>query len=132
MSQDNVELVRLGHEAFRNGGEEALFAYFDVDVDLRPIEETPGVESYLGHEGVRRYFEVTRDAFGEFGWDPLEFVDVGDHVLVATRFYAEGRGSGLPVEAIIYNVFTVREGKVVRIRGSLDRSKALEAAGLRE
>jgi hypothetical protein len=28
MSQENVELVRRGHEAFRIGGEEALFAYF--------------------------------------------------------------------------------------------------------
>jgi ketosteroid isomerase-like protein len=132
MSRENVELIRRGHDAFRTGGEEALFTYFDTDIDLRPIEETPGVESYRGHEGVRRYFEITREAFGEFRWDPQEFVDFGDHVLVVTRFSAQGRGSGIPVETIIYNVFTVRQGKVVRIRGSLDRSRALEAAGLRE
>jgi len=53
-------------------------------------------------------------------------------VLVVTRFYATGRDSRLPVEAIIYNLFTVRQGKVVRVRGSLDRSRAPEAAGLRE
>ena len=56
MSQENVELIRRGDEAFRTGGEEALFAYFDADTDLSPIEETPGLESYHGHEGVRRYF----------------------------------------------------------------------------
>ena len=75
---------------------------------------------------------VTREIFGEFGWDPQEFEDLGDQVLVVTRFYATGRDSRLPVEAIIYNLFTVRQGKVVRVRGSLDRSRAPEAAGLRE
>jgi ketosteroid isomerase-like protein len=90
------------------------------------------VERYHGHDGVRRYFEVTRDAFGDFGWDPQEFVDFGDHVLVVTRFHAQGRDSGVPVEAVIYNVFTVRDGKVVQVRGSLERSHALGAAGLVE
>jgi hypothetical protein len=49
-----------------------------------------------------------------------------------TRFFAAGRGSGIPVEAMIYNVWTVRQGKAVRVRGYLSRSDALEAAGLRE
>jgi ketosteroid isomerase-like protein len=30
---------------------------------------------------------------------------------------------------MIYNVWTVREGKVARVRGYLVRSEALEAAG---
>jgi ketosteroid isomerase-like protein len=132
MSQENVDLVRRGHEALRVGGEEAALAYFDRDIDLSPVEELPGVESYHGHDGVRRYFEVTRDAFGDFGWEPLELVDFGDHVLAVTRFRAEGRDSGVPVEAVIYNVFTVRDGRVVRVRGALDRGRALSAAGLAE
>ena len=47
-------------------------------------------------------------------------------------FVAQGRGSGAPVEAMIYNVWTVRQGKAVRVRGYGSRSEALEAAGLRE
>jgi uncharacterized protein len=132
MSQKNVDLVRRGHDAFRTGGEEAPFAFFDADIDLSPIEELPGVENYRGHDGVRRYFEVIRDAFGEFGWQPLEFIDLGDHVLVVTRFDAQGRSSGIPVEATIYNVFTVRDGQVVQVRGWLDRADALNAVGLAE
>ncbi len=132
MSQENVEIVRRGHEALATGGEETLFEFFDPEIDLRPIEESPGVESYRGHDGVRRYFEVTRDAFGDFGWKPLEFVDFGDHVLVVTRFHAQGKGSEVPVEAVIYNVFTVHDGLVVQVRGSLDRTEALKAVGLEE
>jgi ketosteroid isomerase-like protein len=132
MSKENVELIRRGHEALQDAGEQAIFEYLDPDIDLTPVAETPGVETYHGHDGVRRYFETTREAFGEFRWEPQEYVDLGDHVLVPTRFVAEGRGSGVPVEAMIYNVFTVRGGKVVRVRGSISRDHALEAAGLRE
>ena len=81
---------------------------------------------------MRHWFQAMRDAFGDFGWEPQEFVDLGDHVLVATRFLAEGRGSGVPVEAMVYNLWTVRRAKAVRVFGYLDRSRALEAAGLRE
>jgi hypothetical protein len=33
---------------------------------------------------------------------------------------------------MVYNVWTVRQGKAVRVRGFLSRSQALEAAGLSE
>jgi ketosteroid isomerase-like protein len=85
-----------------------------------------------GHDGFRRFFQTMREAFGDFLWEPQEFLDHGDHVLVATRFVAEGRGSGVPVEAMVYNVWTVRRGKAVRVSGYLSRSQALEAAGLSE
>jgi ketosteroid isomerase-like protein len=132
MSQENVEIVRRGHEAFREAGEEAIFEYLDADIDLTPVAELLDSETYHGHEGVRHYFQTMREAFGDFGWEPQEFVDLGDHVLVATRFFAEGRGSGVPVEAMVYNLWTVRRGKAVRVFGYLDRSRALEAARLRE
>jgi ketosteroid isomerase-like protein len=132
MSEENVELVRRGHEAFRDSGEEAIFEYLHADIVVTPVEELPGVETFHGHDGFRRFFQTMRDAFGDFGWEPQELVDLGDHVLAETRFFAAGRGSGIPVEAMIYNVWTIREGKVARVRGYLDRSEALEAAGLRE
>ena len=132
MSEENVEIVRRGHEAFTEAGEDAIFEYLDPDIDLTPVAELLDSETFHGHEGVREWFETMRDAFGEFGWEPLEFVDLGEHVLVATRFFAAGRGSGVPVEATIYNLWTVRLGKAVRVYGYLGRSQALEAAGLRE
>ena len=129
MSQENVALVRRGHEAFRDSGEEAIFEYLHADVEVTPVLELAGAELDHGHYGFRRFFQTLRDAFGDFGWDPQEFVDLGDHVLVETRFFATGRGSGIPVEAMVYNVWTIREGKVSQVRGYLDRSDALEAAG---
>ena len=121
MSQENVEIVRSGHEAFRDDGLEAIFEYLDADIDLTPVEELLDAETFHGHDGVRRYFQSMREAFGDFGWEPQELVDLGDHVLAVTRFVAAGRGSGAPVEAMIYNVWTVRQGKAVRVRGFMSR-----------
>jgi ketosteroid isomerase-like protein len=132
MSAENIELVRRGHEAFRDSGEEAIFEYLDADIDLTPVEELLDGETFHGHDGVRRFFQTLRDAFGDFGWEPQEFLDHGDHVLVDTRFFAAGRGSGAPVEAMLYNVWTLRRGKAVRVHAFLSRSQALEAAGLSE
>jgi uncharacterized protein len=132
MSEENVDLVRRGHVAFRDSGEEAIFEYLHADIDLTPVEELLDGETFHGHDGVRRFFQMLREAFGDFGWEPQEFVDEGDHVIVVTRFFAAGRGSGVPVEAMIYNVWTVRHGKAVRVHGYLSRSDALEAAGLSE
>lgn len=132
MSEANIELIRRGHQAFRDSGEEAIFEYLDPEVEVSPVEELPGAETGHGHEGFRRFFQTIRDAFGDFGWEPQEFVDLGDHVLVKTRFFAAGRGSGIPVEATIYNLWTVRRGKAVRVRGYLNRAEALEAAGAPE
>jgi ketosteroid isomerase-like protein len=132
MSEENVDLVRRGHVAFRDSGEEAIFEYLHADIDLTPVEELLDGETFHGHDGVRRFFQMLREAFGDFGWEPQEFVDQGDHVIVVTRFFAAGRGSGVPVEAMIYNVWTVRHGKAVRVHGHLSRSDALEAAGLSE
>jgi ketosteroid isomerase-like protein len=56
---------------------------------------------------------------------------MGDRVLVTVRFRARGRGSGIAVGARLYDLFTLRKGKIVRMDQFSERSEALEAAGRR-
>jgi ketosteroid isomerase-like protein len=63
---------------------------------------------------------------------PEEFADMGDRVVVTVRFRARGRGSGTPVDARLYDVFTLRDGKIVRMDQFAERAEALEAVGPRE
>jgi ketosteroid isomerase-like protein len=112
VSAQNVELIRKGYEAFSERGEEAIFEFLDPEIEVRPIDEPPvGLRSYRGHEGFRQYLADTREVWGSFGWEATELTDAGDSVVARTRFYAEGRGSGVPVEAIVYIVWRVRDGK---------------------
>lgn len=96
MPAENVEAARKGFEAFRRSGEQALFAYLDPDVEMTPLRELPGAEVYHGHDGFRRFFQTLRDAFGEFTWEPQDFLGADDDVLVVTRFVAEGAAAGSP------------------------------------
>jgi ketosteroid isomerase-like protein len=96
MSRENVELVRRGREAFRDSGEEAIFEYLHADIDLTPIEELLDAGTFHGHDGVRRFFQTLREAFGDFTREPQELLDQDDHALVATRFVAQGAAVAPP------------------------------------
>ena len=56
----------------------------------------------------------------------------GDDVVAFIHEYRRGRGSGIEVEAETAMVVTVRDGRVVRMQGYMDRSVALRAVGLSE
>ena len=55
-----------------------------------------------------------------------------DRALAFMRVTATGRASGIPQDARTANVYDLAGGKIERIRISVDREEALEAAGLRE
>ena len=62
-----------------------------------------------------------------------ELIDAGDDLVVGIfRQFATGRGSGAAVELDYALVYDLQDGQLVRIRAYLDRTEALEAAGLRE
>ena len=44
-----------------------------------------------------------------------EFIDAGDRVLVTAHHRGRGRGSGIEVDTRLYSVYTLRDGKVVRV-----------------
>ena len=61
-------------------------------------------------------------------------LDAGDDVVLLIRNQRQwGRSSGIEVELPPFGmVFTIRDGKVVRMRIFPNRQSALEAAGLSE
>ena len=80
--------------------------------------------------GSRRYW---LDAFEDIRWDPEEMLDFGGkQFLVTTQQTGHGSGSGVAVSKPVFQLFTLRRGLVVRQEDFVDRSKALEAVGLRE
>ena len=61
-----------------------------------------------------------------------ELIGVGDRVFVTARFRGRGRASGVEVEGRHFEVYMLRNRKVLRVDEYADRADALEAAGLRE
>jgi ketosteroid isomerase-like protein len=51
---------------------------------------------------------------------------------VVAHHHGRGRASGVEVDTRFYEVYALREGKVLRVDEYTDRAEALEAVGLRE
>ncbi|MDX6673676.1 MAG: SnoaL-like domain [Solirubrobacteraceae bacterium] len=61
----------------------------------------------------------------------LSYRDLGDWVLTPTQIRAHGR-DGITVEMDVFQMWQVRDGKVVALRAFLSEREALEAVGLRD
>ena len=98
------------------------------DIVWNPVEEASG----RGHDAVRASLARWKDAWDEYDVTHEEFVDAGDRVVVMLHLRGRGRGSGVEIDARFFDVYTIRDGKIVRMDEFTVRSAALEAAGLRE
>jgi ketosteroid isomerase-like protein len=109
---------------------------WDSASEYRPSADLlpPDVEPvFHGHDGMRQLWRYWLDAFEDIRWDPEEMLDFGgEQVLVTTQQSGRGSASGASVSEPVFQLFTLRRGLVVRQEDFLDRSTALEAAGLRE
>lgn len=108
---------------------------WDLGSEYRPSSDLlpPDLEPvFHGHDGMRQLWRYWLDAFDDIRWDPEEVLDLGDKLLVTAQQRGHGSGSGVAVSEPVFQLFTFRRGLVLQQEDFLDRSKALEAAGLRE
>jgi ketosteroid isomerase-like protein len=130
MSEENVEIVRraFAYEVSGVGDRAEAEAVFDPNVVMNPSDERP---SY-GFDAMRSNMERWTSAFDDLEVTAEEFIDAGDRVLVTAYHRGRGRASGVEVDTRFYELYTLRDRKVVRVDEFTDRPEALEAAGLSE
>ena len=135
MSEENVEVVRRGYEAFARGDLDGVLEIMDPDVEWAPvIAPILGVEPVRGKDALRRFFtEDLVQGFDDFEATPVSIEDLGaETVLVNTHYFGRGRASRVPVSLDTFSLIVVRNGKTVSFRDYGTRSEALKAAGLSE
>jgi ketosteroid isomerase-like protein len=71
------------------------------------------------------------ESFEELRIVPIEFVDLGDRLVVVVSIAGRGRAGGVPVETTVAQLWSLRDGKAVSLRDYATKSEALEA-GLSE
>jgi ketosteroid isomerase-like protein len=128
MSQENVEVVREFWDAYSRGDFDHVLALSDPHVVLVSLEEG----ALYGADAVRENYERWQEAWQEPETTVEEVIGTGDHVVVMARFQGRGRASGVKVEERLYEVYTLRKGKVLRVDEFSERADALEAVGLSE
>jgi ketosteroid isomerase-like protein len=134
MSQENVEAVLRGYEAFNRGDLDAAVEGFHPEIEW----SGPGVlpekrEVYRGKEGVRRFWGLWQAEFEDFTVEIEEVIEAGEQVIVMAAVSGTGRGSGAPVRSPTFpHVWTIRDGQAVRMEMLRTRAEAIKAAGLSE
>jgi ketosteroid isomerase-like protein len=133
MSQENVEILRGLYERWANGDLSA--ESLDPDIEyLRIGTDTPDLEGrWLGVDEVKVAMREYLEPLSDLRIEAERFIDLGgDKVMVLTRHTARGKQSGVPIEHELADLFTLREGKIVRVATWWNRAAGLEAAGLSE
>jgi ketosteroid isomerase-like protein len=125
VSQENVEIVRRGFEAWERGDIEGLLQAFDETVVVRPVIGP----DRLGPSGVLEMAADWVEGFEEFTMKAEEFIDAGDDVVVRVRQEAREASAGVPVEATFWFLYSMRDGKAVRFELFREREQALAAVG---
>jgi ketosteroid isomerase-like protein len=78
--------------------------------------------------------ETIAEVFDDYRMVPEEFIDAGsDQVLVFSREGGRGKGSGAEVQTHpTAHLWTIRDGKAIRMQSYWERTEALKAVGLSE
>ncbi|HEX4754972.1 MAG TPA: nuclear transport factor 2 family protein [Candidatus Dormibacteraeota bacterium] len=125
MTEANLELVFDHLDARRSRDLVRLESQLDPEVvhqGVLPELVCNNRDEVLAN--VQRSFART-----EFGVDRLEMIDAGDRVVVGLAGPRFRDVPGTPIDGQIYMVYTLREGRIVRMDDFLSRSDAMKAAG---
>jgi ketosteroid isomerase-like protein len=136
MSQENVEIVRrvfatIGDSQPDDLRDDVLAELFDSEVEWVPVPQgLLAGASYQGYEGIRRFAGDFVATWDELRVETLEFRDFGDKVAVQIRM--RGRMHGLELDEAWSGLYTLRNGRIMRVQGFASPEGALRAAGLSE
>jgi uncharacterized protein len=120
--------VRALYRAMNERDYEAGFALLDEDFEWLEPEQGLLGGPHRGAGEVRRAIDAQLEVFDEFVIEPEEFHEHGDYVAVPVRQRARGGVSGVEVEIRIGHLWTVRNGKAIRLEVFPARENAREAA----
>ena len=130
MARENVELVR--------GVVGNLQALLDL-IDEEVLWDNTAFADAVDFAGVHRGKDAAVAMIKTWvsAWDDYEFhveelVDAGDSCVLQVHETGRGRGSGLPLDRRFFQVWTFRDGRLVRATVYAARHEALEAVELSE
>jgi ketosteroid isomerase-like protein len=132
MSAENMEIVRRVMRRFAEQDIEAALEDVDSDAELDwSNSDAPDSGVYSGHAAWRAFAQARDEVLGERRFDSAEFLaPAPDTVVLVGRIREQGRASGVEVETRGAAVWTLREGKVIRLKIYQSSDEALKAVGV--
>ncbi len=129
MSEDNLDVVRRGYDAFGRGDIDALLELFDEQIQW----VTPGPSELAtsgrrtGRQEVGQFFASVNELFDVQRFEPRDYIAQGDRVVVLGVEAARVRSTGKMLELDWVHVFTMRTGKVIAFQEFFDTAAVVAA-----
>lgn len=132
MSKEHVEVVQRVMRRFADQNIDAALEDIDSDAVLDwSNSDAPDSGVYRGHAAWRTFMQGRDDALGHRHFDTAKLIAPNpETVLLAGSTSEQGRTSGAKVEARGAAIWTLRDGKVVRLELYQSSDAALKAVGL--
>ena len=129
MSEQNLEIVQRGFEAFNERGVEGILPFIHSEFEATtPPNLASEPDTYRGHDGIRRWFDSFDEVMDQIRWDANRFQQVGERVVVEFTLRARGKTTGLDFGQDAVMVWSLREGKAIRVELFESLDEALRAA----
>jgi len=131
MSAENVETIRRGYEhVIATGDLLEDIAHPDFVWDMSTFRNWPERQTYDGIEGARTFLADWTSAWEDWRLEVKELLDAGDDVVAIVHQSGRSKATSLPVDMDFAQLWTLRDGKEIRMRMYADPDEALRAAGL--
>jgi ketosteroid isomerase-like protein len=130
MSEESVETVRRVYEGV-NARLEAPRELFDPEYEFDNTELWPDLSEVLGWEAANKAMREYWETFEAYHVEIDEVIHADDgRVVNVVRDGGRMKGTDAEVRNHFVHVWTLRDGKIIRLSVHTDRDRALEAAGL--
>jgi ketosteroid isomerase-like protein len=128
VSPEDLDTVSRAYDAFARGDMDTLRGFLASDIEWRTTPDVPFLGTY---QGVDEFFGGMNDfaaSFGAITTDVEEVIDAGEHAVVRHRMRGRGSDSGAEVDLVLWQVVSVRDGRITRMHDYLTGEDALTAA----
>jgi ketosteroid isomerase-like protein len=133
MSRENADLpalVEAAYGALNADDLDGFLALVAEDVEFTSMVAEAEGTTFLGHNGVRSWWETVRGAFQDPRWEVLDIR--GSPERGVTTFRMTGTLGGVPVAQTMWQAVTAQDGKATWWGFFRSEAEALEAVGLSE
>jgi ketosteroid isomerase-like protein len=133
MAHEDIEVVQRLVDAFNSGDIDGILALTHPDFEVEvPPELSAEPDVYIGHAGMRRYWESFHDALDEVRFELEGYWEADDAVVVAMRVSAKGRRTAIAIEQRNAGVWRTSDGKALQANIFASLADALDSVGLSE
>lgn len=130
MPTESEEVARRFAEVVTGGDSEAAVSLCHPEIVFDSVLGIGG-RAYLGHDGIRQYFEDVASAWKEWRVEVERVAEAADgRVAIVMTMHARGKGSGVRVAERTAHIWTLRDGKLFHNENYREPEQALRELGL--